>query len=118
MSHLDQRIHTHTCKLDTFILYVNRHLSDQTSRNRVSTISPGYPGLMVDTLMVAWTISSELLGMYSNFSLFSFRFKRTLIYRICTCYPYVPIGKGVDISVTVCVFVCVYGYGFLRRGQS
>jgi len=24
--------------------------------------------------------------------------------------------QGVDISVTVCVFVCLYGYRFLRRG--
>ena len=25
--------------------------------------------------------------------------------------------QDVDISVTVCVFVCLYGYGFLRRGK-
>ena len=34
------------------------------------------------------------------------------------CYPHMPIGKvwTVDISVTVCLFVRLYGYGFIRRG--
>jgi len=27
-------------------------------------------------------------------------------------------GQSVDISFTACFFVCLYGYGFLRRGYS